>query len=186
MTGIATLVLAIATVAMVIVLVVTAIFVYRGLDDARKNRHGILITDIARRWDEPQIVKAFKLQSRYTEDDLLKLVDAVWAGGTNQVTTEQLRDFFILTALPNLFDTIGALHRDGAIDIDIVDRMWGASIKDQWTIWRAPVWRMRGISRTNSYYREFERLNLVLIQHWQTPEESDTADAVSVDGNGGR
>jgi hypothetical protein len=155
------------------VLTVTAVFIYRGLGDAKKTRHGALITDIARRWDDPATVDAFKVISRYAEDDLLNLVEAVWGRGTAHATSVQVNDFFTLSTLPNLFDMIGALHRDGAIDIAIIDALWGATIRDQWELWRPPIFRMRDISNANTHYTEFQTLYDALEARRQQLGERD-------------
>ena len=172
-TAYSTALLAIASVISLVFIIRTAGQAAESLKDARKTRHGALITDLSRRWDERPIAKAFSLISEYSDRDLVALVDAVWAQGTNSAKPEQIRDYFILTALPNLFDTIGALYRDGAIDLDIVDRMWGLSIRDQWQIWGDAIEKMRGGSPKSTLYREFQDLNDALVLHRQKLEDAE-------------
>src|SRR6266545_7326945 len=122
---------AVATAVASFVLIVTAIFAARQLRDARRTRHGQLLTDLSRRWDEPLIVESQRVFSRYRTEQIVALVEKVYeAGGT---TEQEVKDLATLEALPNLWETIGVMQIEGAISLSVIDRMWGAAITGAWT-----------------------------------------------------
>jgi hypothetical protein len=159
MAGISALVAAAAAVVTMLILLVTAIFVGRQVGDARRTRHGQLITDLSRRWDEPQIVQSQKIFSEYSAEGLVTLVNKVFGKGTDEATDKELDDFVVLGRFPNLIETVGVLHADGAIDISVINRMWGLVIPDSWDAWKPAVWRMREIADNDAIYTNFQDLS---------------------------
>lgn len=146
-----------------LIVAVTAYVVYRQLKDARRTRHGELLTDLSRRWDEPLIVRSQVLYGRYTEEGIVKLVDKVY--GTGGASEEELTDYFTLVALPNLIEALYVMANEGAISLEVIDQMWGAAIISAWADWGKPVSELRRLlTEAPDTYSNFENLALALGQ----------------------
>ena len=63
------------TLATALILGVTGFVVWRQLRDAKKTRHGGLLADLSRRWDEPLMVESQRLFARYSTSGIVDLVE---------------------------------------------------------------------------------------------------------------
>lgn len=154
----ATVTAAVSTAVATALLIFSAIFAVRQLRDARQTRHGALITDLSRRWDEELIVRSQVLYSRYTETGIVTLVEKIY-GTTGGASEDELEDFYALLALPNLVETLAVMEQQGAISLEVIDRMWGGTIASAWVAWERPVRRMRELLPAEpTTYQHFEAL----------------------------
>jgi hypothetical protein len=142
-----------STLATAIVLAFTGIFVWRQLRDAKKTRHGALLADLSRRWDEPLIVESQRLFASYSTAGIVELVEKLYGSGASDKERE---DFVTLEAVPNFWETIGVLERDGSITTTVVDKMWGDAIRSAWRDWEEPVTRLRELTEVQRSYKNFE------------------------------
>jgi hypothetical protein len=152
LTAVSTLVIAAGTAALVIGVVVALV----TLGDARKTRHGSLLTDLSRRWDEPVIVESQRLFAALTTRGIIELVNKLYESG--KATDEDRAQFTALEAVPNFWELLGVLHRDGAIDTRVIDRMWGDAIRNAWRDWQSPVNRLRELTELPATYSNFQKL----------------------------
>jgi hypothetical protein len=111
-----------------------------GLADARRTRHGLLLADLSRRWDEPVMVQSQQLFARYATADLLELVEKLF--GTGGATNEEREHFALLEAVPNFWETLGVLQQDDAITTTVLNQMWGDAIRNSWR-WEEPIAKLR-------------------------------------------
>lgn len=156
MTGIATVVLA-------SVGFLTLIIVGSALEDGQKTRHGELVTDLSRRWDETQIVQSQQVFLRYSDRQLRDLFGKAYARGSVQnpppaLTNKEASDLLALQAVPNLIDTIGVLYIDGALSLKVIDLMWGVEIRRLWLDWRRAIRVSRRLANSGAIYRNFQVL----------------------------
>jgi hypothetical protein len=168
------------------VLVLSAVVAWRALKDAKRTRHGALLTELSRRWDEPVLVAAQKTYARYSSADLVQLVTDVyeptdtvgqeversrtlWSscrkllgfGSLNEskeATEGELSRFTELEAIPNLWETIGVLHAERAVSLSVIDAMWGTAIRRSWVAWKPAVERLREVTAAPATYNNFEAL----------------------------
>jgi hypothetical protein len=126
------------------VVAVTAIFALVGLWDARRTRHGQLVTEIMRDWSNPDTRRAHVLLASYPEDRITKLVDSLFAPGAEaEATDSDLADWRQLSLLANLIESLGVLCSEKAITPDVVYKMWGGSILAAWPKWDEAVGKLR-------------------------------------------
>jgi Domain of unknown function (DUF4760) len=128
----------------------------RSLGDARRTRHGMLIADLSRRWDERVLSESVALWSSHTDEQILALVEKVYV---TESATEAEADLVVkLSAVPQLLETIGVLVADGVLEADVVYQMWGATIIGAWDTWREPIDRIRASERRPWAYEHFQEL----------------------------
>ena len=97
----------------------------RGLWDARRTRHGQLITEIQKQWTEPDILEAIRLQRIYKADRIAQLVDAMFGPETEQASEDEETAWATLAPWPNLIESVGVLCEVKAITPKVVYKMWG-------------------------------------------------------------
>jgi hypothetical protein len=148
-----------AAVATLAIVAFTAIFALMSLQDARRTRHGQLITDLMRDWTDPLVMEAHRLHARYGEKDILALVDKVFGPG-HEATTDELRDWTQLSLIANLIESLGVLSSERAITPEVVYKMWGGAILSAWPRWNQPVKRLREYDNEPDTFQYFERISL--------------------------
>jgi hypothetical protein len=144
-TGVGTLVLAGG--------VILAVF---GLWDAKKTRHGNLLTDLSRRWDDPLTMESLMLFSEHGPQGVTELAERTYKGAS--VDKGDLELFYDLNRWPNLIETIGVLWDEGVLDIRVIYKMWGPQILAGWLVWEEPVKKLRELDTYPITYRFFQRL----------------------------
>jgi hypothetical protein len=113
----------VSAIATPVVILLTAFFALNQLREAEKSRYAALAADLTRRWDEPLMVASRKAMITHSHDEIRDLIAANFEGGT---TNEEADVFYTLQALPNFIETLAAIEDRFGLDIDFVDRLWGA------------------------------------------------------------
>jgi hypothetical protein len=133
-------VLAISTAVIAVILGATARFAWRQLKDAQVTRHGELMLQMGRRWDEAYHESA-KVFALHTDDQINAILDNLFGAGTP--TARDADNYFTLVRLPNLVEEIADFRRYGAISIDAIDVIWGDRIISAWRQWEPLVLQLR-------------------------------------------
>jgi hypothetical protein len=141
-----------------VVLVVTAIFALRALWDARRTRHGQLITEIQRQWTEPDILAAIELQRIFKAERIAQLVDTMFGPDTDKATKEDEEAWNTLAPWPNHIEAMGVLCNVKAITPKVVYKMWGGAILEAWENWELAVMRIRIHDKAPDSFYYFEKL----------------------------
>jgi hypothetical protein len=139
-------------------LAIAACFGLRSLRDARKTRHGEVLTELSRRWDDHLVLKSLTLGRKYGPSGTLALVDALWTPGVTDRDERDLDDWYAISVYPNLLETIGVYLREGVISDSIVYRLWGANIISAWRDWKGTVEALRDATGEPDVWIHFERL----------------------------
>jgi hypothetical protein len=71
---------------------------------------------------------------------------------------EPTQEAFVLLRVPNFFETLGLLVSAGAVDFDLVKRIYGSDITRQWRLWEPVVSFLAKDQKQESMYREFGAL----------------------------
>jgi hypothetical protein len=148
---------AIATAGATAIILLTALYAARQLKDARRTRHGQLLADISRRFDEPAISESYRLYVAQTDAGIAALIDKLYGAG-QKPTDKEIADYLIIARLPNLWETIGVLEREAAIPLELVDQTWGDPIRGSWDDWKPRVAQLRELCGTDKVYSNFQRL----------------------------
>jgi Domain of unknown function (DUF4760) len=141
-----------------IVLAITAFFALRALYDARKTRHGQLIAELQRQWNDPAIVDAIVLHRRYTDRKLADLVRAVFDPAAEQPSDEQYADWSSLARWANLIESMGVLASEGVVTPDLIYKLWGGGILEAWSRWQIAVQDLRSYDGEPDTFQYFEEL----------------------------
>jgi hypothetical protein len=150
----ATILIAVGTLLSAAILGATAVYVYRsarsalaGLEDARRTRHAQLVTDLSRRWDEPDTVESMMAYSAHGPSGISALARRLYGASEKEppASEDDLRLFNTLNRWPSLIETIGVLNSEGAISSEVVYKMWGPGIVAAWKAWSAPVDTLRAL-----------------------------------------
>jgi hypothetical protein len=154
-----------AAVVAAVVIVKTARYARESLDDAKKTRHAQLVTDLSRRWDDPEIIESSSLGAQHASAGILEVINRLYspppkrAGWRYRRSRQKDLDlYFRLFLWPNLLESIGCLLAEGAISETVVSRLWGAEIVGGWETFEAPVNRLRELQRDLGIYDYFENL----------------------------
>jgi hypothetical protein len=135
----------------------------RQLRDARRTRHGELLTELSRRWEETPIIRSQRLFSAHGSEGIVALVRKVYEQGG--ATEAEVEEYTTLESLPNLWELLGVLRADRAISLSVIDRMWGAAIIRAWDEWQAPIERLRNVTQNATTYVNFEELAAELREY---------------------
>lgn len=112
-----------------LVLAVGVVWAGLGFWDAKRTRHGELTTDLARRWDEPDMVESMIEFVFQGPSAIIALIERIYgAPGAAQPTRPDVELFYTLSRWPTLIETIGVLHRSRAISTKVVYRNWGLAL----------------------------------------------------------
>jgi len=159
LTGGATAVLALAAIAALAVALNT-------LGDATRTRHAALVTDISRRWGEPEATESRLLFSQYSDSALLALIDRIYDPARPQFPsalqrTQRAADlvaFGKLLVQPTLIESLGLLEKEGAISRGVIYELWGPPIVSTWMAWRTPIRAMRDAENREGVFACFYNL----------------------------
>jgi hypothetical protein len=146
---------AISALVTTLILGVTAGFALNGLEDARRTRHGALVTDLAGRWDA--LGDTLKLYREYADAGIASLIEKLYESDEDPTEAEN-DDFDLLIRWPNLIEMIGALEAKNVIDPDVIYTMWGGAIINAWEAWDESVAKLRNVSGYPDTYGNFERI----------------------------
>jgi hypothetical protein len=164
---------AIATGATALILLITAFFALRGVEDARRTRHGQLVLDLTRQWDQPTVIEAGELHAALGKGAIVELLQRVFERQAQDTPSDpeieaDLETYWKLMAIPNLIDMIGVLESEGVISARLVHKMWGPLILSAWDAWGGDD---GGLAELRTHYRQyaeetfayFERLALKMV-----------------------
>lgn len=122
-----------------IIIVRTARYARDSLADAKKTRYAQLVTELSRRWDDPEIIESTSLGAEYSSLGILGLIDRLYsprgerfARGRRRGRQRDLDVYFKIFLWPNLLESIGCLFVEEAISPTVVSRLWGAEIVGCW------------------------------------------------------
>jgi hypothetical protein len=106
-------------------LAVFALLALASLSDARKTRHGHIVADLARRWDDPQVLDSVKQGREFDSVRKIELIQRLFGDHehreTNPAVWLKLYEVWLtLCIYPNVIDTIGVF-----IDRDIISGKGG-------------------------------------------------------------
>lgn len=138
------------------VILVSAILAGLAILDARRTRDGQLVADLSRRWDEPAIIRSQRMFARYTSAGIVDLVEKIY--DTHTATDAERRHFITLEAVPNFWETLGALEASHAVSIRAIHRIWGEAIIAAWVEWEPALRRLRDLTGVPTSYSNFEAL----------------------------
>jgi hypothetical protein len=142
-TAVATGILALAALGTLIIVFETAKIALSSVDDARKTRHGQLVVDLAKRWDERAVVESQALFGEWENSGLSDLVQVLFNQDVRSPTEEELSDWYTLTLVPDLIETIGVLWSEDAITDAVIYKMWGPLIVSHWHGWQPAIDELR-------------------------------------------
>lgn len=156
------------TAAATVGLAVFALIALGSLADARKTRHGQILAELSRRWDDRFILESAELFGVWSSSGTIKLIDALWGTEAKDPKTDEeradyssnLRAWYKLSAYPNLIETIGVFVEEDVVSEEVVYKMWGPSIALAWREWREPVNHLRDVTRTPEVWQWFEAVGL--------------------------
>jgi hypothetical protein len=133
--------------------VLVAVF---GFWDAKRTRHGQLITDLSIRWEEQPIVDGLKLLGREQDAEIEALVKRLFAGGPPN--DADLNLYNVMLPVTNLIETIGVLANEHVLTKRVIYKMWGPTIVNVWAAWRLATAEIRTAQalQANVVYTYFE------------------------------
>jgi hypothetical protein len=147
---------AVATGTTTVVVLVTAFFALRQLNESKKTRYAALAADLTRRWDEPLLADSRRLMSRRSSEEIREILQANYSG---TATDEQRDDYYKLQALPNFIEGIAAIEDEfGGLSLEFINRLWGGVIIRAWDRWEPAADWVRTQPNAEGAYRNFEDL----------------------------
>jgi hypothetical protein len=129
-------------------LAVLALVALVSLVDARKTRHGHIVADLSRRWDDEHILKSVQRGREFDSARKIELIQRLWGLEEQReqdptVWLELYEVWLALSVWPNLIETIGVFVEKGIISDDIAYDMWGPQIISACREWDAPIQELR-------------------------------------------
>jgi hypothetical protein len=176
---------ALAAIATFVVLGLTAFYAYmtaqtalsglrdaqRSLDDAKTTRHGQVLTELSRRWDEERTKESIAMFNAYGVAGTLRLIRHLYPDKRPRATRWRRKRRLIdlelmdqLTALPMLIETIGVLHDESVLEPDVIYKMWGPQIIQSWDVWRLPIEELRTRTGLQGIYFYFQELRREMVR----------------------
>jgi hypothetical protein len=129
---------------------------FRGLRDARQTRHGQSITELMREWTEPTVVDAIALHGKYTEREIIELVNKMFGPSEERAKDEELLDGGKLILVANMIETLGVLASEKAITAEVIYKMWGGAILSAWPKWDDAIRNLREYDKQPDTFEHFE------------------------------
>ncbi|MDQ3857479.1 MAG: DUF4760 domain-containing protein [Actinomycetota bacterium] len=152
---------ALASLLTLIVVALTAVAAYGALRDARRTRHGELITELSRQWSDPAVVQSIRLHGEYSAASLDALVERLFGPADEKPQDEG--DWSKLAVWANLVESMGVLVSEGAITNETVYKMWGGGIMRAWSLWEPAVLRLREIEKQPDTFQYFEKIGGAML-----------------------
>jgi len=146
-------------------LVVVGSVAILGLLDARKTRHGQVISELARRWDDALVLESLTLGREYGPTGTRELVHALWGPGVTKREESDLTDWYKVSVYPNLLETLGVYLSEGVVSEAILYKLWGASIIEAWEDWRETTRALREVTETPETFKYFQELAEQMAEH---------------------
>ena len=133
-------------------------FAWRQLRESRRTRHGQLIMDLSRRWDDADVLESARLLRLQGPEALVALVDMLWAPDVESRPPDYLDLWLRLSVQPNVIEAIAVLRDEKAVRERVIYKMWGAGIITTWDQWQHAVRRLREHQSRPEIWRYFEEL----------------------------
>jgi hypothetical protein len=116
--------------------------------DAGRTRHGQLLNDLSRRWDEELLIKSRIKLATCTPERLLSLTKAIYDTGVGDQ-----EEFADLQALANFLEAIAVQEEIGALSVEQVSKLWGQATLMAWNRWKPSAEYIQGTlpSRAQTY-----------------------------------
>ena len=155
-TAIATLALALA-----------ALYALRQLGEIKRDREVAVIIDLGRRWDDPPMTEALKLEAAFSPDALAHLA-AISGEPRTERSLEDVRrreaieNLQILLRIPNFFEDIALIADAGGLDSRLLSRTFKGIALEEWDYWQPAIAKLRekdpwSYSQFEWLLRKFER-----------------------------
>jgi hypothetical protein len=148
-----------------LMIIITAVIALRALRDGRRTRHGQLIVVLNARWDDQAVIDSAAHFRLWGSENTTKLVEALWSDDVTERDEQDLKDWYDLSIYPNVIEAIGLIQAEGAISIELVDKLWGTNIIDAWKDWKKPIYRLREVTHANDVLIGFEEIADRLASH---------------------
>ncbi len=139
-------------------IVITAFIALLALWEGRRTRHGQLIVVLNARWDDQAVIDSAAHFRLWGSDNTTDLVEALWSDDVTERDEQDLKDWYDLSIYPNVIEAIGLIQAEGAISIELVDKLWGKNIIDAWEGWRKPIIRLREVTDTKEVWIGFQEV----------------------------
>ncbi len=100
------------------------IVIWLGFRSAVRDRHTVVLLDIARRWDEPEMLKARRLCFEIG----IEAFPERWM----EENEKKSKAFFETQRIPNYFEDVGTLVTKGIVDLETISDTIGNSVIYWW------------------------------------------------------
>lgn len=142
---------AVAATLTLFVLAVAAWIALRQTGEAVRLRHSALMADLSKRWDEEPLVQSRRAAARFDDGVRLRLHVEIQE-------REQSDELFVLQRIPNFFEDLAVLEREGAISFAMIQASFGRLVVDAWKTWAQSVEFWREEEGDDTVYEHFEAL----------------------------
>jgi hypothetical protein len=140
----------------------------RARDDAERDRHAQLTTELSRRWDEDELLRAREAEAAYDSVSLKAAMDEFYSENDSR--------YYLLLRVPNYFEDVGVMVTQGTIPLKVVEESLGSLITHHWQFWRLWIEDLRKTEGDPTNFRNFERLAGMLEGQSETrPAASEEA-----------
>jgi hypothetical protein len=141
-----------------LILLGTAIYAVFQLQDARRTRHAELLIHLTERLDSDRIVESHYLFYKRKPTGVIELRNFL-TNRPEEVQETHYRDYTTLIRVPELYELIGVLRADKALNRTVIWRMWGPQIIAVREAWTEPI---EDLKKAVSWYpRPYRYLTLL-------------------------
>ncbi|GJO17890.1 hypothetical protein NJB1507_08470 [Mycobacterium marinum] len=173
----------ITTATLTALLVIAAFRALGSINEARRARIALQMTELSRRWDEDNNLKVRRKVQQYAENGLprrlirrptrvfglrgwtiRRQVAQAPAGPDRlkecimQLREENDPQYRELLTEPNFLEDLAIMIDRGGIDFGIVDRSLGPTIAYRWSLWKPTADWFRQLKHDPGIFKEFEKL----------------------------
>ncbi len=111
------------------------VFAIIGVSETRKNRHGEIAVEFARRWSEPHLVESRKLAKGLTAKQIKKKYF--------RLKDSDHPDYYVMQRLPAFFEDIATLEEYDFLDLEWIDSLFRTVAIQRWEAWEKTVKRLQ-------------------------------------------
>jgi hypothetical protein len=140
------------------------------------------MTELSRRWDEPNNQEVRRSVKRYAETGLIEFdhVAPTGPGRLKEVILDlQARndvEYRQLMTDPNFMEDVAIMIRFGGIDFEMVNESLGFHVPYRWSLWEPTVVALREKDGVDELYIQFENLAMEVAK--------ENPNTVTLDANG--
>ena len=110
-----------------------------------------LMADLAKRWDEPLLFDSRIEAAGKSPEDLLTTVENSYNAAD--------KTFYTLIRVPNFFEDIGLMTREGTISESVVRKLFEGPVIGTWNLWKPAIDYLRTATGRERMYEHFQWLN---------------------------